>query len=149
MSHLRCLAWALAALYICASDVNAQFTRIIQSSSYPDLVQQLRDKVTAPPPAVIASAEAPGPEPGTTPVARARSSQERPAPALRHVTGTTRDTDISLEIDAVRSQPKGASGGTMTPGVPAPGTPPGETRIEPGRPRTVASASPAATRSGR
>ena len=37
-----------------AANYRAQFTRVIQSSSYPDLVQQLRDKVAAPPPGVIA-----------------------------------------------------------------------------------------------
>ena len=68
-----------------AANYRAQFTRVIQSSSYPDLVQQLRDKVAAPPPAVIASAELP------------------------RVTGTTRDTDVPLRMDAVRSRPNNAS----------------------------------------
>ena len=45
-----------------AANYRAQFTRVIQSSSYPELVQQLRDKVAAPPPAVIASAEPEMPE---------------------------------------------------------------------------------------
>ena len=38
-----------------AANYRAQFTRVIQSSSYPELVQQLRDRVAAPLPAVIAS----------------------------------------------------------------------------------------------
>lgn len=109
-----------------AANYRAQFTRVIQSSSYPELVQQLRDKVAAPPPA-----------------ARERAAQERPAPELPRVTGTARDTDITLRMDAVRSRPNGASSGPMTPGKLAPATPPGEKRIEPSRPRTMASASPA------
>ena len=86
-----------------AANYRAQFTRVIQSSSYPELVRQLRDKV-APPPAVSASAELP------------------------RVTGPTRDIDVPLRLDAVRSRPNDASSGPITPGEPAP----------------VASASPAA-----
>jgi phospholipid transport system substrate-binding protein len=52
-----------------AANYRAQFTRVIQSSSYPTLVQQLRDKVAAPPPAVIASAESLVPEAGMVPMA--------------------------------------------------------------------------------
>jgi phospholipid transport system substrate-binding protein len=94
-----------------AANYRAQFTRVIQSSSYPDLVQQLRDKVAPPPPALIASAEPPAPSLAPAPVARERAARA--------------------------SEP-------MPPGEPAPETPPGETRIEPGRPRTTASASPEA-----
>jgi phospholipid transport system substrate-binding protein len=127
-----------------AANYRAQFARVIQSSSYPDLVQQLRDKVAAPPPAVLASAEPVVPESATAPVARERAAQERPVPTLPHVAGTTRDTDATLRMDAARGRPTGASWGPMTPREPAPVTPPAKTRIEPGGPQTVTSASPAA-----
>jgi phospholipid transport system substrate-binding protein len=78
-----------------AANYRAQFTRVIQSSSYPELVQQLRDKVAAPPPAVIGS-------------------------ELPRVAGTTRDSDLPLRMDAVLSRPNDASSGLMTPGELAP-----------------------------
>lgn len=127
-----------------AANYRAQFTRVIQSSSYPELVQQLRDKVATPPPVVIASAEHVAPEPATAPVGREWAAQEHPAPAPPRVAGTTRDTEVTLRLDVARSRPNGAASGPMTPGEPAPATPPGEARIEPSRPRPMASASPAA-----
>jgi phospholipid transport system substrate-binding protein len=99
-----------------AANYRAQFTRVIQSSSYPELVQQLRDKVAAPPPAVIASAESLVPEAGMVPRVL-EGAQERPDPALPRVAASTRDT--------------------------VPATPPGESVIKPTRPQTMASASPA------
>jgi cell division septation protein DedD len=111
-----------------AANYRAQFARVIQSSSYPTLVQQLRDKVAAPPPVVIASAEPVASESATTPVVREPAVQERTVPALPRVTGTTRDTDVPLRIDAARGRPNNASSGPMIP-------------VGPGR---VASASPAA-----
>ena len=77
-----------------AANYRAQFTRVIQSSSYPELVQQLRDKVAAPPP-VIASVKPEAPESATEPVARERA------------------------VDAVRSRPNEASSGLTTPADPA------------------------------
>ena len=126
-----------------AANYRAQFTRVIQSSSYPELVQQLRDKVAAPPPAVIASAESLVPESATAPVAREQAAEERPVPTLPHVAGTTQDIDATLRMDGARARPNGASRGPVTPREPTPVTPPAKTRVEPGGPRTTSSASPA------
>lgn len=104
-----------------AANYRAQFTRVIQSSSYPELVQQLRDKVAAPPPAVIASAESLVPEAGMVPMALERVARERSAPALPRVAASPGDT---------------ASSGPMIPGGPIPTTPPGENVIKPTRPRS-------------
>ena len=115
-----------------AANYRAQFTRVIQSSSYPDLVQQLRDKVAAAPPAFIASA---APSVSAKASAPEQAARERPAPALPTETGTTtRDTDVPLGSDAAQSRPSGASTAPTTPGVAAAVTPSG-------RPRTAAPAS--------
>ena len=127
-----------------AANYRAQFTRVIQSSSYPTLVQQLRDKVAAPPPAVIASAESLVPEAGMVPMVLERAAHERPAPALPPVAASPRDTDVTLRTDAKRGGANGASSGPMIPGGPAPATPSGESVARPTRPQTMASASLAA-----
>ena len=125
-----------------AANYRAQFTRVIQSSSYPELVQQLRDKVAAPPPVVIASGEPVTPESATAPVARERAAEERPVPTLPHVAGTTHDTDATLRMDAAPARPSGASRGPVTPRERAPVTPRAKARVEGGGPRTTSSASP-------
>ena len=127
-----------------AANYRAQFTRVIQSSSYPTLVQQLRDKVAAPPPAVIASAESLVPEAGMVPMVLERAAHERPAPALPPVAASPRDTDVTLRTDAKRGAANGASSRPMIPGGPVPATPPGENVARPTRPQTMASASLAA-----
>ena len=128
-----------------AANYRAQFSRVIQSSSYPELVQQLRDKVAAPPPsAVIASAAPLAPEPETALPPQEEAAQERPIAALPPVAETTRNTDGTLRMDAARGRPNGASRGPMTPNKPALVMPPAKNRIEPGGPRTTAAASPAA-----
>jgi phospholipid transport system substrate-binding protein len=123
-----------------AANYRAQFTRVIRSSSYPELVRQLRDRVAAPPPAIIAAAE--DAEPATAPVARERAMPEPPAPALPRVTGTTGDTDVTLRTDAARILPTVVPSVPMTPGGPASMTPSGEARIEPSRPRMTATTTP-------
>jgi phospholipid transport system substrate-binding protein len=127
-----------------AANYRAQFTRVIQSSSYPELVQQLRDKVAPPPPAaVIASAAPLAPEPETALPPQESAAQERPAAALPPVAETTRNTNGTLRMDAPRGRPNGASRGPMTPNKPALVMPPAKNRIEPGGPRTTTSAFPA------
>jgi phospholipid transport system substrate-binding protein len=124
-----------------AANYRAQFTRVIQSSSYPTLVQQLRDKVAPPPPAVVASAESPVPEAGMVPMVLERAARERPAPVLPPVAASPRDTDVTLRTDAKRGGANGAASGPMIPGGPVPATPPGENVARPTRPQTMASAS--------
>jgi len=81
--------WAVADVVIdgvsLAANYRAQFTRVIQSASYPELVQQLRDRVR-PTPTIVASAEHPAAGPPMAPVTQEQVGQERPVPALPPVT---------------------------------------------------------------
>jgi phospholipid transport system substrate-binding protein len=124
-----------------AANYRAQFTRVIKSSSYPALVQQLRDRVAAPP-ALVADPEPVAPESATAPVPQEQAAQERPVATLPHVAGATRDTDAMLRVDAAQGRPNGPSRGPVTPRERATVTPRAKTRVEPDGARTRSSASP-------
>lgn len=78
-----------------SANYRAQFTRVIQASSYPDLVRQLQEKVSGPPPVVVAGAERTD-----------RTPAEPPAPSVTaRATPDTRTSDDRVESPRARTEP--------------------------------------------
>ena len=120
-----------------AANYRAQFTRVIQSSSYPELVRQLQSRMSVPPPEAIASGESrpapdalgvPSPAPAPparsgAPSALARDAREPPAAPLPQLVAVTvpetRGFDVTPRVGPAPGQTDGAGSGSTTRQEPA------------------------------
>jgi phospholipid transport system substrate-binding protein len=119
-----------------AANYRAQFTRVIQASSYPELLRQMQERVPAPPVVATAVVNGRGTAPVTpatapAPAAVQESTDPLPRPTVPVTTADVKGPDPLVGIRPVqRAQPEGipVARAKLEPG---PSAPPGEPREQP------------------